>query len=422
MKPKVFISSTIYDFKDLRSSLKYWIDQMGYEAVLSEYNDFNTTVDKTTYDNCLNEIKNCDYFILLIGSRAGGFYDRDKKITITMQEYNVAYELSQQGLIKIVPFIRRSVWDVREDRKSLDILIREEKQLELDNPKKELIINHSSKIVTQSRVIFDFINMVTKANEMKKALAENSSLPKNNWIFLFENFEDIIATLKTQMKLNQTLSEKVLLFNLKSELENNIASLYERKEQGLTLIPDIICDIYINLDNLATEKSRLISFDDFSTMFDFCLISGRCQPQTHFILQAVSNGTFINYEIKENDFISTNVHQACIVLYNTISQISNESYKKMFSALREELFSKISEASSLNSIKLGIATLMVLKMHRDYLNNIFFLSKFIRKSIIDNDYNKDIDFTNTTKSNTYRKIDVHSTILSEKELDLICKD
>lgn len=31
-KPKVFVSSTIYDFKDLRSALKYWLAEKGYEV------------------------------------------------------------------------------------------------------------------------------------------------------------------------------------------------------------------------------------------------------------------------------------------------------------------------------------------------------------------------------------------------------
>jgi hypothetical protein len=35
-KPRVFISSTYYDLKHLRSSIENFIDQLGYEAVLSE--------------------------------------------------------------------------------------------------------------------------------------------------------------------------------------------------------------------------------------------------------------------------------------------------------------------------------------------------------------------------------------------------
>ena len=38
-KPKVFVSSTIYDFKGLRSALKYWLTEKGYEVRMSECND-----------------------------------------------------------------------------------------------------------------------------------------------------------------------------------------------------------------------------------------------------------------------------------------------------------------------------------------------------------------------------------------------
>ena len=48
-KPKIFISSTIYDFQDLRSALKYWLDENGFETQLSEYNDFLKDVTLNSY-------------------------------------------------------------------------------------------------------------------------------------------------------------------------------------------------------------------------------------------------------------------------------------------------------------------------------------------------------------------------------------
>jgi Domain of unknown function (DUF4062) len=39
-KPTVFISSTIYDFKDLRSAIKYYLEELGFEVFASDYNDF----------------------------------------------------------------------------------------------------------------------------------------------------------------------------------------------------------------------------------------------------------------------------------------------------------------------------------------------------------------------------------------------
>ena len=65
-KSKIFIISTIYDFQDLRSDLKYWFQEYGYEAQLSEYNDFQKDLSINSYDACLNAIENCNYYILLI--------------------------------------------------------------------------------------------------------------------------------------------------------------------------------------------------------------------------------------------------------------------------------------------------------------------------------------------------------------------
>ena len=90
-KPRILISSTIYDFRDLRSSLKYWLEEYGFDVKLSEFNDFEKGFDKNSYDACLKAIHNCDYFILLLGSRTGGYYNIREKISITRKEYQEAY-------------------------------------------------------------------------------------------------------------------------------------------------------------------------------------------------------------------------------------------------------------------------------------------------------------------------------------------
>ena len=79
-KGKIFISSTIYDFKDLRSSLKYWLNELGYEVFLSEKSDFPRDASKNTYESCLDTIEKCVWFILFIGNRVGGtLIDEDTK-------------------------------------------------------------------------------------------------------------------------------------------------------------------------------------------------------------------------------------------------------------------------------------------------------------------------------------------------------
>ena len=72
MKLKIFVSSTCYDLGIIRSQLKSFIENMGYDAVLSEYNDIFYDPKDHTHESCVKEVTNADLVILIIGSRFGG--------------------------------------------------------------------------------------------------------------------------------------------------------------------------------------------------------------------------------------------------------------------------------------------------------------------------------------------------------------
>lgn len=72
MKLKVFISSTCYDLGVIRSQLKSFIEKMGYDPILSEYNDVFYDPNDHTHESCVKDIVNADIVILIIGSRFGG--------------------------------------------------------------------------------------------------------------------------------------------------------------------------------------------------------------------------------------------------------------------------------------------------------------------------------------------------------------
>ena len=153
-RPTVFVSSTIYDFSDLRSALKYWLSEMGFNAQLSEYNDFQKDLNINSYEACLQSVAESDYFVLLIGTRRGGLYPGEN-ISITRKEYRTAYELAKAGKIKkLIVFIRQNVWDVKEDRKSLHKLLQKMTVLENEKPVDTNVIeNYSSSIMRDAEHI-----------------------------------------------------------------------------------------------------------------------------------------------------------------------------------------------------------------------------------------------------------------------------
>lgn len=113
-KPKIFVSSTVHEFRDLRSSLKFWLGEFGYQVQLSEFNDFEKNLDNNSYKACLDSIEKVQYFILFIGSRVGGFYSKKDKISITQKEYLKAYQCAKDNGLRLIIFVRQNLWDVKE--------------------------------------------------------------------------------------------------------------------------------------------------------------------------------------------------------------------------------------------------------------------------------------------------------------------
>jgi hypothetical protein len=90
--PKVFISSTYYDMRHVRNAVKNFIKSIGFEPVLSE--EFKVFYDhgKSAQQACLDEIKKCDIYILIIGGRYGSIFPNET-LSITHKEFREACEV-----------------------------------------------------------------------------------------------------------------------------------------------------------------------------------------------------------------------------------------------------------------------------------------------------------------------------------------
>ena len=240
-KPKVFVSSTIYDFRDLRSAIKYWLEQHGYEVRLSDQNDFPQDPALNSYDSCLQAIDDSDYFILLIGGRVGGWYDEAARISITRMEYRRAYERAKQGQLKLLTFVRKEVWDIREDRNQLKKYLASEsgKELELTEADIRAIASHPSKFVTDAETTFDFLKEVGRVPEMKDAAAKKGALPPGNWIHQFTTFRDIADAMKVGMRISGSLQRATLAANLKHEILQNLCRVTYKGDNG-NVLPDYL--------------------------------------------------------------------------------------------------------------------------------------------------------------------------------------
>lgn len=69
---RVFISSTCYDLSVVRGQLRQFIEGLGHDPVMSDYNDVVFDPRIHTHTSCIDEVVGADAVVVIIGSRFGG--------------------------------------------------------------------------------------------------------------------------------------------------------------------------------------------------------------------------------------------------------------------------------------------------------------------------------------------------------------
>jgi hypothetical protein len=327
-KPIIYISSTIYDFRDLRSALKYWLEELGYQVFLSEFNDFRKPIDDSSYNACLRSVESASYFILLIGARVGGFYDSSKNVSITRMEYRKAYDLLLSGRLKLITFVRESVWTVREDRKSLHNLLLQEyiKNKELNEDDVSLIKNHSSSLINDANSIFDFLNEAGRVNEMKEAVTGKGNFPPGNWIHTFNTFHDVIQTLEKEFGTELNLGVVALITNLKREILSNLASLTDKTHDGNIHLHTWLADfsrksLTGDMDDSTVMPSRYVTWL-VMYLIHFLTKSPGIGLSCQFIDHALTSGHFLEHDLETNTYRIGLLHGALFEVKENIDRLN----------------------------------------------------------------------------------------------------
>jgi len=161
-KPRVFISSTYFDLKQIRVDLDRFINELGYDTVLNEQGNIPYGKEEQLEAYCYKEIDNVDILVSIIGGRYGS-ESSDEKHSVSQMELKKAFELNKQVYI----FIDKAVYN------EYGFYLNNK-----DNPETKYTIADNVKI-------HEFIEFV-------------ESLPNNNTIHGFETSLDITTFLKEQ--------------------------------------------------------------------------------------------------------------------------------------------------------------------------------------------------------------------------------
>lgn len=224
---RVFVSSTCYDLAVIREQLRGFISSMGYEPVMSDYNDILYDPRLHTHTSCVDEVKNCDMMVLIVGSRFGGksvgealtrvdfskinkenfshledkdynkiidILKNDRKISVTQLEVLKAVEET----LPVYCFIENKIWnyhELYERNKENDIL--------------DKILFPSIDKQETAQYIFNFINFI-------RLRAQGNS------IFTFTKLEEIKKTLMKQWSsyFQRLLNEQRFAISEKRQLDS----------------------------------------------------------------------------------------------------------------------------------------------------------------------------------------------------------
>lgn len=198
-KPRVFISSTFYDLRQIRVELDKFIEGLGYEPVRNEEGDIPYGKDEALQAYCYKEIANIDVLVSIIGSRygsAGIIKEKEQEYSVSQLELKTALKEDKQVFV----FIDKIVFTEYET----------------------YILNKNNE-----NVIYKYVDNVN----IYKFIEEIKALPHNNNIKGFETAEDITSYLREQfaglfkqfMLDNKRVKETLII----RDIENTAKTLRE---------------------------------------------------------------------------------------------------------------------------------------------------------------------------------------------------
>ena len=199
-KPRIFVSSTYYDLKHVRSSLDLFVESLGFESIVSEKGDIAYAPDVPLDESCYREASGADIFVLIIGGRYGseastdgipsthGFYERYD--SITKKEYEEAIKRDVPTYILIESSVYSEFRTFQKNKDSSSI-----KYAHVD-----------------SANVFRLIESIL-------------SKPKNNPVHSFDKFSDIESWLREQWaglfrELLTRMSNQRQLIELSNQVED----------------------------------------------------------------------------------------------------------------------------------------------------------------------------------------------------------
>ncbi|MEP6743819.1 MAG: DUF4062 domain-containing protein [bacterium] len=158
--PTVFVSSTCFDLKQVRSDLHDYLEGLGLQPIISEHRSFPIDPNINAVENCLKVVEErADIMLLIVGGRYGSPTEHGKSVT------NLEYLRAKAKNIPIYVFVQNSILNILPVWKN--------------NP------DGNYEGIVDSNELFKFVELLKDA--------------ENVWIVGFDVAQDICSMLRQQL-------------------------------------------------------------------------------------------------------------------------------------------------------------------------------------------------------------------------------
>jgi hypothetical protein len=322
----VFVSSTIDEFGDLRSAIKVWLEELGFEVMMSEFSDFGREPERDTFDSCFQGIDRCDYFLLLIGRDKGSSFDPDDPdSSVTREEFRRAVSRAQEGNLRILVFVRDEVMTALYERRQLKRMMNDGEMLTPETM--SAVVDAIDHIPSRTLHDPDFVRSFVEEVRSTRIGTAPSGIAGSLWTYRFKGFGDIVAAMRATMPVRRSLRRQALLANLDWELKELISQLLRRNSRGVPMtnmdwLKAVRRDV--DLGDIDAERPVWLAPEQVTqtSIFLFTTGSPTANAPTVALQEAILSGELLEFDQHEGRMVAS---RELTAMYELAANIRNSA-------------------------------------------------------------------------------------------------
>jgi uncharacterized protein DUF4062 len=299
----------VRDLGDLRSAVKYWLEEQGFIALISESADFPHALDREAAHAALSVIDGCDYYVLLIGTRRGSMFP-DGDVSVTRAEFRHAREIRHAGgRLQMLCLARNE----------LVAAARLGKPTEVEEA--------------------EWAEVIAFLEEVKTSSGQDEP----NWVQPFGTFREVVDALTATLRISGPLRRRSLEANLMHEIVENV-------KRGLTKGTSRLLPTAYFLPDLAVSGQTVlqpwtIPSDRVGRTIMFRLFTISAGRMRSALEAAISSGEFLDYDSSKGAFRIGPVQNALLSLRTELTQLDHLLETMGSNKTVEEDFGRLAEAA-----------------------------------------------------------------------------